>query len=157
MGLKNLRLLDADREDGIGLTVVDRCAPDAVTFTQPEGWKDKARSLLEAVSPGKANRKVHSGHVILFQGDATEIKVRAEIKSKPTTEKYTETMQSALQRVYGDEGVTHLDVRGLTARQVAKEVARIIHLGDYTECNLQGRLESIRDGVIATEQKVALE
>src|SRR4029077_13824471 len=39
VGLKNRRLLDEDRENGIGITIVDRCVPDAVSFTQPDGWR----------------------------------------------------------------------------------------------------------------------
>jgi hypothetical protein len=156
VGLKNRRLLDAERDGGIGITVVDRCVPDAVTFTQPEGWRDKAKSLLDAVSPGAAKRIVHPGQVLLLVGDPKEIKIRAAIKNKDTPEKYTEGMQRALQLVYGDDGVTDVDVTNMTVRQVVKEIARIIHLGDYDECNLQKRLEDIRDGAIAPAEAIKL-
>jgi hypothetical protein len=156
VGLKNRRLLDAERDGGIGITVVDRCVPDAVTFTQPEGWRDKAKSLLEAVSPGAAKRIVHPGQVLLLVGDPKEIKIRAATKNKETPEKYTEGMQKALQLVYGDDGVTYVDVTNMTVRQVVKEIARIIHLGDYNECNLQKRLEDIRDGLITPTEPIEL-
>jgi hypothetical protein len=156
VGLKNRRLLEAEREGGIGVTVVDRCVPDAVTFTQPGGWRDKAKALLEAVSPGASKRTFHPGHVILFVGDPKEIKIRAAIKNKETAEKYTEGMQRALQVVYGDKGVTRLDVKSLSVRQVAKEVARIIHLGEYTECNLHKRLEDIQNAVISSAETIKL-
>jgi hypothetical protein len=156
VGLKNRRLLDAERDGGIGITVVDRCVPDAVTFTQPEGWRDKAKSLLDAVSPGAAKRIVHPGQVLLLVGDPKEIKIRAATKNKETSEKYTEGMQRALLLVYGNSGVTNVDVRNMTVRQVVKEIARIIHLGDYCECNLQKRLEDIRDGVIAPIEAIEL-
>jgi hypothetical protein len=156
VGLKNRRLLDAERDGGIGITVVDRCVPDAVTFTQPDGWRDKAKSLLDAVSPGAAKRIVHPGQVLLLVGDPKEIKIRAATKNKETSEKYTEGMQRALQLVYGNSGVTNVDVRNMTVRQVVKEIARIIHLGDYRECNLQKRLEDIRDGVITPIEAIEL-
>ncbi|MEX0804626.1 MAG: hypothetical protein WD688_15120 [Candidatus Binatia bacterium] len=145
VGLKNRRLLDAEQDRGIGITLVDRCVPDAVSFTQPEGWSDKAKALLDAVSPGESNRAVHPGHVILLSGDPTEIMIRAATKNKVAPENYTNDIQEALCRVYGENGVTHLNVRNLSVGQVVKEIARIIHLGEYVECNLQGRLEEIRD------------
>ena len=157
VGQKNFRLLDSERTDGIGITVVDRCVPDAVTFTQPEGWRGKARALLSAVSPGVSGRKVHPGHVIFFAGDPKEIRVRADIKDKPTSEKYTEAMQAALAVVYGREGVTELDVKGLSVKQVVKEVARLIHFGEYSDCDLQGRLLDIQSGVIAAPERITLE
>jgi SIR2-like domain len=156
VGLKNRRLLDAERNNGIGITVVDRCVPDAVTFTQPAGWRDKAKSLLDAVSPGNANRIVHPGHVILLVGDPKEIKIRAAVKNKDTPEKYTEGMQRALELVYGEDGVSKLDATNMTVRQVVKEIARIIHLADYHACNLQKRLEDIRDGVITNNEAIEL-
>jgi len=157
VGLKNKRLLDAERKGRIGVTVVDRCVPDAVTFTQPDGWREKAKSLLEAVAPGVSKRRVHPGHVILFVGDPKEITIRAAIKNKKTAEKYTDGMQRALRVVYGDEGVTELNVRGIGIRQAVKEVARIIHLGVYSECNLHKRLEDIRDGLITNAEVIELE
>lgn len=156
VGLKNRRLLDAERSNGIGITVVDRCVPDAVTFTQPEGWRDKAQSLLNAVSPGTANRIVHPGHVVLLVGDPKEIKIRAAVKNKDTPEKYTEGMQRALELVYGQEGVTKVDATNMTVRQVVKEIARIIHLTEYCPCDLQKRLEDIRDGIIANNEAIEL-
>lgn len=157
VGLKNRRLLDAERESGIGLTVVDRCVPDAVTFTQPDGWRDKAKALLDAVSPGASGRVVHPGHVILLVGDPREIKIRAATKNKQTPEQYTAGMQKALRLVYGSDGVTELDATNMTVGQVVKEIARIIHLGNYKVCNLQKRLEDIRDGVVVNTEAIELE
>ena len=127
-----------------------------MTFTQPDGWRDKARALLDAVSPGAAKRVVHPGHVVLLVGDPKEIKIRAATKNKKTPEKYTEGMQKALQVVYGTDGVTTVDVTNMTVRQVVKEVARIIHLGDYSQCNLQKRIEDIQDGVITNTETIEL-
>jgi hypothetical protein len=156
VGLKNRRLLDAEREDGIGITIVDRCVPDAVTFTQPEGWRDKAQAVLNSVSPGSSKRSVHPGHVLLLVGDPKEIKIRAATKNKQTKEKYTDGMQRALRLLYGKDGVTEVDATNMTVRQVVKQIARIIHLSEYSECNLQKRLEDVRDGVIVNTEKIEL-
>jgi len=154
VGLKNTGLIEAEEKAGIGITIVDRCVPDAVTFTQPKGWKDKAQSLLEAISPKKANLKVYPGHVILLVGDAEEISIRAEIKNRKAKAKYIEGLQAALDTVYGSRGVTKLDVSRLTIREAVKEVARLIHLENYTTCNLQKRLEDIRDGRIRSGREI---
>ena len=155
--LKNRRLLDAERKNGIGLTVVDRCVPDAVTFTQPDGWSEKAQALLNAISPGESSRIVHPGHVIFLVGDPREIKIRAATKQKKTPEKYVSGMQKALRLVYGSEGVTQIDATNMTVRQVVKQIARIIHLSDYVECDLQKRLEEVRDGVVVNAEDIELE
>jgi hypothetical protein len=156
IGLKNRRLLDDERENGIGITIVDRCVPDAVTFTQPEGWRDKAHAVLNAVSPGSSNRSVHPGHVLLLIGNPKEIKIRAATKNKSTEEKYTEGMQRALRLLYGKDGVTEVDATNMTVRQVVKAIARIIHCEAYSECNLQKRLEEVRDGVIVNTERIEL-
>jgi hypothetical protein len=156
VGLKNRRLIDAERDCGIGITIVDRCVPDAVTFTQPDGWSNKSQTLIEAVSPGSAKRTVHPGHVILLVGDPKEIKIRAAVKNKETPEKYTEGMQRALELVYGEDGVSEIDATNMTIRQVVKEIARIVHLRRYSECNLQKRLEDIRDGAIVNNETIGL-
>jgi hypothetical protein len=156
VALKNLRLLDAERKDGIGVTIVDRCVPDAVTFTQPEGWSEKAQSLLNAVSPGASKRKVYPGHVIFLAGDPKEIKIRADLKHREAGEKYIIGMQRALEIVYGKDGVTKVDANGLTIAQVIKEVARLVHLGEYSECNLHKRLEDIRDGLVRNTEPIEL-
>ena len=79
------------------------------------------------------------------------------MRNKDTPEKYTEGMQRALELVYGEEGVTKVDATNMTVRQVVKEIARTIHLRDYYECNLQKRLEDIRDGVITNPEAIELE
>ena len=73
-----------------------------------------------------------------------------------TEEKYTEGMQRALRLLYGKDGVTEVDATNMTVRQVVKEIARIIHLGEYSECNLQKRLEDVRDGIIVNTEKIEL-
>jgi hypothetical protein len=156
VALKNRHLLDTSKRGFTGIHVVDRCVPDAVTFTQPPGWAQKAKALLDAISPGDAHREVHSGHVILLLGDPHDIRIRAWTKNKDAPETYTAGMQRALNLVYGDKGVTKVDVKGMTVHQVVKEVARIIHLREYTKCNLQNRLKLIRDGKIKGKTRIAL-
>lgn len=157
VGRKNKLLLDAERDRGIGITIVDRCVPDAVTFTEPAGWKGKAASLLDAVAPRASRdsgRKVHPGHVILLRGDPREIRIRAATKGKKTTEDYTRALHAGLETVYGRRGVSLVDVSGMTPLQVVKEVARIIHSHPYDSCDLQRRLEQIRNGTITAPRTV---
>ena len=46
------------------------------------------------------------------------------------------------------QGIRRLDTRELSAMEVAKEICKIIHLEDYDECDLQGRLEKIAQGTV---------
>jgi hypothetical protein len=155
IALKNRRVLAAAR-NSIGLTLVDRCVPDAVTFTPPDGWASKAEALLAAVSSGVPGRTVHPGHVFLLIGDKKEIMLRTQMRGRPLTEEYIEEMQEALKRVYGELGVTHLNVVNLTEGQVVKKIARIIHLEEHQTCDLQKRLEDIRDGIIVSAKTAEL-
>jgi hypothetical protein len=92
----------------------------------------------------------------LLSGDPKEIRIRAKTKSKDTPEKYTAGMQRALRAVYGTEGVSELDATNMTVAQVVKEIGRIIHHNEYKACNLQKRLEDIRDGHIAHNETIEL-
>lgn len=141
VGLKNKRLRDDYFERGVGITLVDRCVPDAIAFT-PEGeWANKAQSLISAISPGRSNRIVHPGHIILMSGDPRELVIRAECGGKKSNVEYVTKLQADKQRVYDAVGITQLNTRDMSIIDVVKSVARIIHLREYAECSIQGILE----------------
>lgn len=142
IGLKNQRLVDDEREKGVGLTVVDRCVPDAIAFSEDRNsWKDKARDLLDAIAPGRSRRRVHAGHVILLEGDARELAIRSRCRGKQAPERYLHDLQKDTARVYAAEGVTCLNTTNRSVLEVVREVARIIHLRKYEECDLHNLIE----------------
>lgn len=141
VGLKNKRLRDDFAEKGVGITLVDRCVPDAIAFTPEGAWEEKAHSLISAISPGKSNRIVHPGHIVVLTGDPRELVVRAECSGKKSNIEYVQKLQSDTIKVYSRDGVTQLNTRDMSVIEVVKSVARIIHLREYTECHIHGILE----------------
>jgi hypothetical protein len=147
IGLKNVGLL----EYSTGLHIIDRAPLDAFAFTPRKGWVDKAKFIKKGISPGKANRKLCPGHIILMIGDPSVMASRSIMKHKDTDAKNLEDQQKVLEKVYKNEkqGVNVVDVvdtRDKTVEQVAKEIARIIHCNEYTEANMQEWLNRIEEG-----------
>jgi len=142
VALKNYRLLTDNREKGVGITIVDRCVPDALAFTPPGEWASKANDLLETLSPGKATRPVRPGHVILLLGEPKELSVRSECRGKQAPAEYIEKLQADTHNVYYKPGITKLWTAEMSVLEVVKAVARIIHLQEYEECDLQELLVS---------------
>lgn len=146
---KNKRLDNDKRKTGGTVAIVDRCWPDAITFTEASGWAAKAKSLLKELSPKAKKRDFHGGHVVLLLGDAAEIKVRATMKGKGSDPEVTRQMQEALKVVYPEgAGVTHLDVRSMTVIDVVKSLARIIHMEDYASWDPHDALTQIAAGAV---------
>lgn len=140
LGYKNKRLHDYSVEKGVGISLVDRCVPDAIAFTPARGWAKKARSLISAISPGQSKRTVHPGHVILLTGDPQELVLRAECGGKRSNLEYVTKLQEDTLKVYKRRGITRLKVETMSVSDVVRSVARLIHLGKYEECSIQGIL-----------------
>lgn len=141
---KNLRMLEEERRAGVHL--VDRCPPDAITFTPHEKWPQKAKEVLAAVSPKRSRRKIHDGHVILLEAEPREVAVRAAMREKTTSPEYTAALARDLRELYGGSGTTVLTVNGMTPTEVAKEVARTIYFQPYSTANLDDRVRAISLG-----------
>lgn len=147
---KNYRLLNCSP----GIHIIDRAPLDAFAFTPltKDAWIDKARLLKSAISPGRANRKLCSAHVILLTGDPFVMASRAIANQRDTDSQKLKKQQDLLLHTYtkaGDgsgEGVTILDTKNKTKSQVAKEIARIIYLDKYIPAPLNDWLENFASG-----------
>jgi len=144
--LKNLAMLDAKP----GLHLVDRAPLDAFAFTSRRVWKAKARMIREAISPGASARALAEAHIVFLTGDPDVLAVRALAKHKEHDAAALRRQQDLLKRVYGVRrvGVTVVDTREKSIRQVVQEVARIIHRREYAVAPLQGWLEDIEGGTM---------
>lgn len=147
---KNLRMQDEKRERVTGIHLVDRCPPDAITFTRPPDWPDKAKQILCAVSPGNSNRLLHDGHVIMLEVDPREVVVRAAMRAKKSSVDYAKTLMEALRTIYPENRATIIPATGMTPTEVAKWVARIIFLDDYREAELHEIVQQVADGSISS-------
>jgi hypothetical protein len=139
--LKNRALLNDAENPGIGITLVDRCLPDALAFTDSLEWQAKAVALLKAISPRQAHRRVHPGHIIMLYGDPPELVVRARCAGKTSEQGYVETLQEDTAKVYNGTGVEVLDTRNMSIAEVVRSVADIIHRQTYEECDIHALLE----------------
>jgi len=140
--IKNLNLIDQSE----GIHVIDRCPLDPISFTPDEDWPRKASRLLQAISPGRSNRIVQSGYIILLHGDVKVLSIRLASRHKEGSPEYLTLLYERLSTIYEGEGLTKLDIRGMSIPEMIKRIARIIHMDEYTEADIHGRLLAIKRG-----------
>jgi len=146
-GKKNYKLLNI--KDGIHL--IDRGPLDAFAFTSKGEWKKKAILTKNAISPGKAKRKLCSACILLLTGDPETMASRALATHRDTDADKLKQQQDLLKYIYTEHGggTKVLDTKNKGKSQVAKEIARMIYLEDYEEAPLNEWLENIVTGIIA--------
>lgn len=145
---KNFNLARAGNH---GIHIIDRCPLDAFAFTKPEEWIKKAKYTREGVTPKDSTTKLVNGAIILLIGDSEAMAVRALKLQKTVTPSDLEYRQELLKIVYSQDvqGIVWLDTREKSAKKVAKEISRIIHVEQYNECDIQSRLTEIEKGTIS--------
>lgn len=131
-------LLVSDPE---GIQVVDRCQLDPLAFVREEDVQQRAQSLLSSIVPAKSKRKIRAGHVVVLRGDARVMAARTKERHKNATTAYVDKQQNVIEAIYSTTGVTRLDVRDLAPDEIVRRLARIIHLDEYVECDLNARLK----------------
>lgn len=137
--LKNLAMLDAKE----GVHIVDRAPLDAFAFGPRDGWATKARQIREAIAPDESNKRLVPAHIILLTGDPEVMAVRAISKHKETDGDALKEQQKLLLKIYTGDGVSVVDTRDKSAKQVVKEIASIIHRQKYAQMDLAGRLDQL--------------
>lgn len=134
-----------------GIYVIDRAFLDAFAFTERTGWKDRAIKNRKSLNPSAVIEPtlIRKGHVILLTGDPKSMSSRAESLGKSFTKEAMENQQDVLRELYKTllvNGVTEIDVRGLTVAEVAKRVAKTVLLGPYVPADLDAGLRRIEVG-----------
>ncbi len=148
--LKNIALDTQSHVPGIGINIIDRCPPDAIAFTEPPLWNEKAASIRASIANGKKGLSIVAGTVIFLAGEPRELMYRAKARNRQ--DKVDEAgmlwQQRALELIYaGDDpqdrvpGVAIVDTRSLSVRAVTQFVGRIIFLDDYVASDLQARVD----------------
>ena len=130
------------------LLVVDRCHLDAFAFTHPEKWHEKAQFLYEKLSLADLNNSIEKGMVIFLKNEPRALHARAIIGLRETDEEKLASQQQLLYECYSSDkdcGFICIDTFGMSRNDVAKEVARIIHIKEYQEYDLQNRLNTLRE------------
>jgi hypothetical protein len=140
---------DKLRNEREGIYVLDRGPLDPVIFTPDAEWNDKAQRLLNALCPDQVPWRVENGKVVFLKGESSELALRMVLtKREDYTANKLARMDERLEKVYGVNGVTYFDTRGLTPSDVARRVAEIVHIEPYNPpCDLHQRLQDIvREG-----------
>jgi hypothetical protein len=136
--MKNEKLFES-RE---GFFVIDRPPLDPISFTPSRSWKRKARLLKKALR-SKQGVCVQNGHVFLLTGDPKEIHSRFRSGKRSGGWDYLEGLEESIKKVYKGQGVTPVDTEGLGLQAVVGVVAKAMFLDEYSEFNLEGRLDEI--------------
>ncbi|MEJ0102402.1 MAG: SIR2 family protein [Bacteroidota bacterium] len=134
-----------------GIDIIDRCPLDAFAFTEEDKWKEKATFTREIITPDKSSTPLCKGKIVLLIGHPQTMAVRALKLHKEVTSEKLEYRQNLLKIIYNksDLGIVEIDTKDKSIEQVTKEVSKMIHIDEYTECNLQERLQLIEDEKIA--------
>jgi hypothetical protein len=141
---KNAKL----RRETEGIFILDRGPLDPLAFTAENEWAEKASRILNKLCPNPDVWKVENGRVVFLSGDSSELALRIIRQQKRYTDEKLTKMAARLKQAYGTTGVMEIDTRGLPSTDVARRVAEIVHLEDYTPvCNLHNRLEGFQKGV----------
>ncbi|TCN26931.1 hypothetical protein [Sinorhizobium americanum] len=93
---KNIAMI----EKAAGVIVVDRPPPDPLPFTDPAKTASKAQKMIAAFRPGKAQRQVVPGQVIMLDGDAGEFEGRVIGGHKESTAEVIANLQVNLRKIY---------------------------------------------------------
>ncbi|MCP4562917.1 MAG: hypothetical protein GY873_25065 [Bosea sp.] len=125
-----------------GLNIVDRPPLDPLSFTDQEDWPSRAQQLQVAIK-GQSSKSVQPGHVFLLTGDSWELQSRIISQNKTSSSETLHEIQEFLKKIYSVPGVTTVDTRSMSVSELVRRVAQIIHLHDYVEADLSGRLNSI--------------
>lgn len=143
-GKKNAKMLRIKS----GMHIMDRGPLDAFAFTPKNEWKKKADITKNGISPGESKRKLCSAEVILLLGDPDIMASRAILSHKSHDAEQLRLQQELLKYVYSSssKGMRVIDTRNKGKAQVAKEIARVIYMEDYSENPLNEILENISNG-----------
>jgi len=119
------------RNKRLGILMLDRTPLDPLAFAEAGQWRGKARALLRAIGGDHANWDVEPGKVIVLGGESSELAMRMLLTGREGyTEARLEKMAGKLSDLFdGTAGVTRIDTRGLSAGEVAKRIAQVVHSG----------------------------
>lgn len=149
---KNLNLAKSQK---CGINIIDRTPLDAFAFTPKNKWVAKAQFTRHGITGEGKDDKICKGALILLIGDPRIMAARATRRGKDVTPKLLRDRQELLKIVFQKrcEGVRVLDTTEMSAKEVAKEIARMIHLESYNEFDFDTRLDMIEKGKVSPLMK----
>lgn len=132
---KNLALSECEE----GIHLIDRCPLDPLTFGDPGERPAKAQRLIECIT--EPTDRVHAGHIIYLQCVTEDVQVRSSFKHKYWSKAKYKELIDRIGTIYDPIAEkTSISTQGRSAEAVAKEIARVIFLGDYTPVDVGEKL-----------------
>ena len=143
------------RQQICGIHIIDRSPLDAFAFTPKKEWIKKAKFTRAGITRADNEVKICKGTLILLLGDPRIMAARATRRGKIVNKKLLQQRQELLKIVFESDcdGVRVLDTSEMSAKEVAKEIARIIHIDDYAEFDFDTRLNQIEKGKVTANLK----
>lgn len=123
-----------------GIILIDRCPLDPISFTPAKDWPAKAKFLIS-----KIGQKVAPGHIILIIDDPAAMELRITPTAKEYSEDRLRRLQDDLRTIYDLEGVTQIQACYLSSRDLVKQVARIVHTGEYSPIDVSAVLTTFAE------------
>jgi len=127
-----------------GIDIVDRGPLDPIAFTKKVQRDKKAELLLNAILPAGTNWHIKKGQIVLLTGEPKMLETRAKSIGKQYRAKGLKSMQDALKKVYKNPGISIVETSGKTLEEVVKIIAKIIHVEEYKDFDLEQRLKKIK-------------
>jgi hypothetical protein len=126
-----------------GIHIVDRCPLDPLTF--PGDKQEKAQNLLDEITNDGAF-KIMPGQVIMLECDIEELKRRNSLKHKYWTDEDLQVLMDEIESVYHSVPQTRICTRGRAVAEVAREIAKVIFLDEYTPVDIEAKLREFAGG-----------
>lgn len=135
---KNVALL----QETEGLHLIDRTPLDPITFSPNEDeMKTRAKSMLDAISPGKSGYRIDLGQIILIRANPVELQNRLLAKRKIDWDEGTlQTLQERALQIYSGLQVTEIENISRPLECVVKMIARKIFVDSYNPSDLHEKL-----------------
>ncbi len=125
-----------------GVHIVDRCPLDPLTF--PGSRSTKATRLLKKITEG-GTFSIEKGHVIYLDCELTDLRVRNSFKHKYWEDAELNDLVKSIGEVYGIVSRSVICTRGRDANDVAREIAKVVFLGDYSPVDVEATLQSFAE------------
>ena len=107
--------------------------------------REKAQNLLNAITSGGAF-KIATGQLIMLECGIEELRLRNSLKHKYWPDEELQRLADEIERVNANVPQTRICTRGRTIAEVAREIARVIFLDDYSPADIETKLNEFAEG-----------
>jgi hypothetical protein len=84
--------------------------------------------------------------VIILECGIEELKLRNSLKHKYWPDTELQRLVGEIEQVYANVPQTRICTRGRTIAEVAREIAKVIFLDDYTPADIETKLREFSEG-----------